>query len=83
LKIKLIIKIIIETVTVKPIWWHYLAITIPDRITRPDAGFLLIEGGSTDSGYKSVINFIDLYFLFQQNQLKKKDFPAQRTITFW
>ncbi|XP_071953962.1 autocrine proliferation repressor protein A-like [Antedon mediterranea] len=32
------------------IWWHYLAITIPDEITRPDSAFLYITGGSnTDS----------------------------------
>jgi PhoPQ-activated pathogenicity-related protein len=36
----------LETVTVKPIWWHYLCITVPDNVTRQDTGFLLIDGGS-------------------------------------
>ena len=33
-----------ETVTTKPIWWHFLCISVPDKITRPDAAFLLIDG---------------------------------------
>jgi PhoPQ-activated pathogenicity-related protein len=35
-----------ETIVVNPIWWHYLTICIPDVITRPDAAFVLIDGGS-------------------------------------
>ncbi|XP_033119078.1 autocrine proliferation repressor protein A-like [Anneissia japonica] len=30
------------------IWWHYLAITIPDKISRPDSGFLYITGGNNN-----------------------------------
>jgi PhoPQ-activated pathogenicity-related protein len=41
-----------ETLVKNPIWWHYLVITIPDKITRPDAGLLLIDGGSNTDGYK-------------------------------
>ena len=35
-----------ETFTTNPIWWHYLCITVPDKITRPDTGFIFIDGGS-------------------------------------
>lgn len=34
-----------ETVVKNPIWWHYLCITIPDKIIRPDAAFLVISNG--------------------------------------
>ena len=34
-----------ETIVSNPIWWHYLVVTIPDKITRPDAGLLLIDDG--------------------------------------
>jgi PhoPQ-activated pathogenicity-related protein len=37
-----------ETVVVNPIWWHFLCITIPNNLTRPDAGLLLIDGGDND-----------------------------------
>ena len=40
-----------ETYVVNPIWWHYLVITIPDKITRPDAGLVLIDGGSNNDGW--------------------------------
>ena len=33
-----------ETVTTNPIWWHFLCVTIPDKIIRSDAAFLLIDG---------------------------------------
>ena len=39
-----------ETYVTNPIWWHYLVVTIPDKITRPDAGLVLIDGGSQNSG---------------------------------
>ena len=40
-----------ETVLDRPIWWHYLCITIPIKITKPDVGYLLIDGGSNTVGY--------------------------------
>lgn len=43
-----------ETVVSNPIWWHYLCITRPDKLTRPDAGFMLIDGGSNTDGYKFI-----------------------------
>jgi PhoPQ-activated pathogenicity-related protein len=39
-----------ETIVKNPIWWHYLCITIPDKLTRLDAGLLLIDGGSNGDG---------------------------------
>ena len=37
-----------ETIVSNPIWWHFLCITIPDKVLRPDAGFLLIDGGDNN-----------------------------------
>jgi hypothetical protein len=36
----------IETYTDHPIWWHYLCISVPHKLTRPNTAFLLIDGGS-------------------------------------
>jgi PhoPQ-activated pathogenicity-related protein len=35
-----------ETIVSNPVWWHYLSITVPDEIERPDAAFVFIDGGS-------------------------------------
>jgi PhoPQ-activated pathogenicity-related protein len=35
-----------ETYVTNPIWWHYLCVTVPDKVTRPDASFILIDGGA-------------------------------------
>ena len=40
----------LETVTKNPIWWHYLCITVPHQLTRPDTAFMLIDGGSNLDG---------------------------------
>jgi PhoPQ-activated pathogenicity-related protein len=40
-----------ETVSNRPIWWHYLCIAVPDALTRPDTGYLLIDGGSNHPEY--------------------------------
>jgi PhoPQ-activated pathogenicity-related protein len=34
-----------ESFVKNPIWWHYVAISVPDKILRPDAGFMFIQGG--------------------------------------
>lgn len=34
-----------ETVVKNPIWWHFLCITIPDKIVRSDAAFMVISNG--------------------------------------
>ena len=41
---------LVETVTTNPIWWHYLCITVPHKLTRPDTAFMLIDGGSNNDG---------------------------------
>ena len=33
----------------RPIWWHYLAITVPDVIKYKEA-ILFIDGGSNNNG---------------------------------
>lgn len=40
----------LETFSSRPIWWHYLCISVPHVIKRPNAGFLLIDGGSNNNG---------------------------------
>lgn len=37
-----------ETLVQNPIWWHFLCVTVPDQIIRPDAAFLLIDGGDNN-----------------------------------
>jgi PhoPQ-activated pathogenicity-related protein len=32
------------------IWWHYLTVTIPDKINYTNAAFMLIDGGSNTEG---------------------------------
>ena len=34
----------------RPVWWHYMAVVVPDRIDFPDKGMMYITGNSnTDS----------------------------------
>lgn len=35
-----------ETVSDKPVWWHYLSIVIPKVLKRADIGSVLLSGGS-------------------------------------
>ncbi|KAL3877581.1 hypothetical protein ACJMK2_035277 [Sinanodonta woodiana] len=42
-----------ESILDRPIWWHYLTITIPDKIVV-DSAFLFIDGGSNHDGPPSV-----------------------------
>ncbi|CAF4008945.1 unnamed protein product [Rotaria sordida] len=39
-----------ETFSSRPIWWHYLCITVPNQLTRPNTAFMLIDGGSNTDG---------------------------------
>lgn len=39
-----------ESVSSRSIWWHYLCITVPNIITKPDVGFLFIDGNSNTDG---------------------------------
>lgn len=37
-----------ETYVKSPIWWHYVVLLVPDKLTRPDAGIVIIDGGKND-----------------------------------
>ncbi|CAF0836916.1 unnamed protein product [Adineta ricciae] len=37
-----------ENYSSRSIWWHYLCITVPKKLTRPDTAFLFIDGGSNN-----------------------------------
>lgn len=39
-----------ESVVTNPIWWHYLAVTIPDTLVIKDAGIVYINGGDNTDG---------------------------------
>ena len=41
---------VLETFSTRPIWWHYLCITVPYVIKRPNAAFMLIDGGTNRDG---------------------------------
>lgn len=54
-----------ETFSNRPIWWHYLCITIPHVLKRPNAAFMLIDGGSNNQGLpKPEDNFVRLTSMF-------------------
>jgi PhoPQ-activated pathogenicity-related protein len=38
-----------ETFVKNPIWWHYVVISVPNKVLRPDAAFMFIAGGSQES----------------------------------
>ena len=40
-----------ESVSDKPVWWHFLCIAIPKVLKRADMGFLLLTGGSNHPEY--------------------------------
>ncbi|KAL3877090.1 hypothetical protein ACJMK2_034845 [Sinanodonta woodiana] len=42
-----------ESVLDRPIWWHYLTVTIPDNV-KSDSAFLFIDGGSNSDSPSSV-----------------------------
>ncbi|KAH3871994.1 hypothetical protein DPMN_035209 [Dreissena polymorpha] len=45
----------------QPVWWHYLSVTVPDKILIKGAGFMLIDGGSNHDGPpKPTENFVRL-----------------------
>lgn len=43
-----------ETVLDKPIWWHYLCITVPKTLTIDEAAFMLISSGNQENGIPDV-----------------------------
>ncbi|XP_052266499.1 autocrine proliferation repressor protein A-like isoform X3 [Dreissena polymorpha] len=38
----------------QPVWWHYLSVTVPDKILIKGAGFLYITGGSNNDNPPSL-----------------------------
>ncbi|CAF3414533.1 unnamed protein product [Rotaria sp. Silwood1] len=54
-----------ETFSDRPIWWHYLCISVPNKLTRPNAAFMLIDGGSSKDGMpQPQDNFVSLTSMF-------------------
>ncbi|XP_048760078.1 autocrine proliferation repressor protein A-like isoform X1 [Ostrea edulis] len=45
-----------EAETDRPIWWHYLTVTIPDKINYTNAAFMLIDGGKNTEGPPKITN---------------------------
>lgn len=41
-------QILLESYSTRPIWWHYLCVTVPNKITRPNSGYMLIDQGSNN-----------------------------------
>lgn len=35
-----------ETYVKSPIWWHYVSLIVPEKLTRPNAGIVVIDGGA-------------------------------------
>lgn len=50
-----------ESVVTNPIWWHFLCVTIPDKIQITDAAALWIDGGNNNNDGKYV-NTCSFYF---------------------
>lgn len=40
-----------ETYVKNPIWWHYVNIIVPDKLTRPNAAIVFIDGGKMTDPY--------------------------------
>jgi len=38
-----------ETFTNRPIWWHYVAVHVPDVVRYPDSGFLFVGGNNNNN----------------------------------
>ncbi|CAF3515250.1 unnamed protein product [Adineta steineri] len=54
-----------EKFSSRPIWWHYLCISVPHKLTRPNNAFMLIDGGSNNNGLpKPQDNFVSLTSMF-------------------
>ncbi|CAF0973466.1 unnamed protein product [Adineta ricciae] len=54
-----------ESFTDHPIWWHYLCITVPNKLTRPNSAFMIIDGGhNTDGIPKPQDNMLALTSMF-------------------
>ncbi|CAF1051330.1 unnamed protein product [Rotaria magnacalcarata] len=50
-----------ESFSTRSIWWHFLCITVPNNLTRPNSAFMLIDGGSNNDAIpKPEDNFVAL-----------------------
>ena len=45
-----------ESIVVNPIWWHFLSITVPNKITRGDAALLYIDGGNNNGNTYKIMS---------------------------
>ncbi|CAF1001048.1 unnamed protein product [Adineta steineri] len=76
-----------ETVTDHPIWWHYLCISVPHKLTRPNSAFMIIDGGhNTDGIPKPQDNLLALTSMFAVSTgsigIHLQDVPNQ-AFRFW
>jgi len=54
-----------ETYSDRPIWWHYLCVSVPTKITKPDVAMLFIDQNSNLDGIpKPTDNFVQLISTF-------------------
>jgi hypothetical protein len=55
-----------ESYSSRSIWWHYLCITVPNKLTRANSGFMLIDQGNNSNGYEILettkVNIISLQY---------------------
>lgn len=54
-----------ESFSNRAIWWHYLCITVPKKLTRTNAAYMLIDGGdNTDAMPQPSDKYVSLTTLF-------------------
>jgi len=70
----------VETFSTRPIWWHYLSIVVPNKITRPNSGLLFIDGGTNDQRY---IDFFSYHIInWLENILSSPPKPLDLFLDF-
>ncbi|RMZ97242.1 autocrine proliferation repressor A-like [Brachionus plicatilis] len=40
-----------ESIVDRPIWWHWMSVSVPNKITRPDASFIFIGGNNNNDDF--------------------------------
>ncbi|CAF1483238.1 unnamed protein product [Adineta steineri] len=54
-----------DTFSSRSIWWHYLCITVPNKLIRPNTAFLFMDQGSNNDGIPEPQNdFVALTSMF-------------------
>ncbi|CAF1507531.1 unnamed protein product [Adineta steineri] len=54
-----------DTFSSRSIWWHYLCITVPNKLIRPNTAFLFMDQGSNNDGIPQPQNdFVALTSMF-------------------